>query len=639
MSVVLKPLRLFYQEFGLGSLHDAGPNAYIIVTARTCRMFAYGTNSLILALFFAELKFSDFRIGLFMSLTLLGDVFLGIWLTLIADKVGRRRVLFLGSFLMVMSGFIFAVFENFWILLLAAIVGVVSATGGDFGPFRAIEESILSELTSPTTRADVFTWYVTTSILGLSIGSEASGRIVHYLNDGEDGWALKDAYHTIFWIYTAMGLVNALLVLLLTDACELKRREGTGAYSQIATQDIIDDEYENNSDSGVDEPSRRDGTSKPPQNASKKSFLSKFTSQLSSISLSSRRVMYKLWVLLALDSVADGMVPYTLTNYYIDDKFHPAKSTLGDVTSIAYFLGSVSSVFAGPLARKIGLVSTMVFTHVPSSAAVLLFPAPSSFWMTAFLLLVRAGLNNMDQAPRSAFIAAVTKADERTAVMGITNMLRTLAAMLGPSITGVLAGNDQFWVAFVVAGSCRLLYDFGLYVMFKNTPLHEHEGGAAAVAGGQAAQRRQRDEEEELPGEEMDELPSPMRILLSREASGPDGPCPSASTTRVSNENAARSEQPTYLLPLFGRSARRRRQARRRTRAIAGEDGGGGGSGGVDGDEASRKVDIAGDGGDGGSGGVGGGGGTGSRSCALGARALRGLTGQRRRLSLKHHEG
>jgi len=515
MSAVLRPLQWFYHEFGLDSLYGAGRNAYLVVIARSCRMFAYGTNSLILALFFAELKFSDFRIGLFMSLTLLGDVFLGMWLTLIADKVGRRRVLFLGSFLMVMSGFVFAVFESFWILLLAAIVGVVSATGGDFGPFRAIEESILSELTGPATRSDVFTWYVTTSTLGSSIGSEASGRIIHHLHDGPDGWSLKDAYHTIFWIYTGMGVVNALLVSFMTDACELKRNEGGrgrgGAYSQVATQDVIDDEYDNDSDDGDAAAAQEES---PHKNGvtGKQSFVGRLAGQLSSISAPSRRVMYKLWALLAIDSVADGMVPYSLTNYYVDDKFHPAKSTLGDVTSVAYFLGAISSVFAGPLARKIGLVSTMVFTHVPSSAAVLLFPAPGAFWITAFLLLVRAGLNNMDQAPRSAFIAAVTKADERTAVMGITNTLRTLAAMLGPSITGVLAGSDRFWVAFVVAGSCRLLYDFGLYAMFKNTPLHEHEGGSGSAGGG-----RVRDEERDMDNdEEMDDLPSPSDFSSGR---------------------------------------------------------------------------------------------------------------------------
>ncbi|KAK1089871.1 hypothetical protein LTR48_009427, partial [Friedmanniomyces endolithicus] len=135
--------------------------------------------------------------------------------------------------------------------------------------------------------------------------------------------------------------------------------------------------------------------------------------------------MYKLWALLAVDSIADGMVPYSLTNYYMNKMFHPAKSTLGDVTAAAYFLGAISSVFAGPLAHRIGLINTMVFTHIPSSAAVLVFGLPSNFVVVAMLLMIRAGLNNMDQAPRSAFIAAVVKPEERTAVMGITNLLRT----------------------------------------------------------------------------------------------------------------------------------------------------------------------------------------------------------------------
>jgi len=139
-SALFRPFVWFYYAFGLDSINDVGRNAYLIILARTCRTFAYGTNSLILALFFAELQFSDYRIGLFMTLTLLGDVFMGLGLTFIADSLGRRRVLFAGSFLMVLSGIAFAVFEKFWILLFAAVIGVVSATGGDFGPFRAIEE-------------------------------------------------------------------------------------------------------------------------------------------------------------------------------------------------------------------------------------------------------------------------------------------------------------------------------------------------------------------------------------------------------------------------------------------------------------------------------------------------------------------
>lgn len=145
----------------------------------------------------------------------------------------------------------------------------------------------------------------------------------------------------------------------------------------------------------------------------------------------------------------------------------------------------------------------MVFTHVPSSAAVLLFPLPGSFWLTAALLLLRSALNPLDQAPRTALIAAVVPEDERTAVMGVTALLRTTAAMLGPSLTGLLAADGRFWVAFVVAGVARLAYDFGLYALFINVRLHQHETKPYDDDDDDTAddaarhRRRPRDEEEE----------------------------------------------------------------------------------------------------------------------------------------------
>ncbi|KAK8035431.1 MFS general substrate transporter [Apiospora rasikravindrae] len=461
MESILRPFRWFYHEFGIVSIHDSGRNAWIIILARACRMFAHGAISLILAIYFAALEFTDHQIGLFMTLTLLGDVFLGTFITLIADRVGRRKVLLGGSFLMIFSGTIFATFENFWILLFAAVVGVVSVTGGDFGPFRSIEESVLSQLTTPSMRSDVLSWYVATSTLGSSLGSEAGGRIVHTLREQRD-WTLVNAYHALFWLYVGMGTVNAILAALLTDACELYKQDDYTQIPQGEQQEI----------------------SRVPQNWFGRST-TWLGGRLSQISVPTRRVMYKLWILLALDSIADGMVPYSWTTYYMDENFHPLKSTLGDVTSVAYFLGAISAMFAGPLARRIGLVNTMVFTHVPSSAAVLLFPLPNIFWMTVALLLLRSALNPLDQAPRTALIAAVVRPEERTAVMGITSLVRTCAAMIGPTLTGLLAANKQFWVAFVVAGIARLSYDFGLYAMFINIKLHQHETDPGSTLDGQ----------------------------------------------------------------------------------------------------------------------------------------------------------
>lgn len=321
---------------------------------------------------------------------------------------------------------------------------------------------------------------------GLSVGGEIAGRIIEFLQDGR-GWSLANAYHSIFVGYAVMGVVNSILVYFLTDACEADDTSDTYAQvSQNESDDIELDEHE--------PPLPQAAKTLEPPTAQSNRLLSWMGSWLSNISAPTRRIMYKLWILLMADSLADGMVPFALCNLWLEREFKPSKATLGDVTAVSYLLGAISSVFAGPLARRIGLINTMVFTHVPSSAAVFLFGLPSHLWMSIVLLFIRAGLNNMDQAPRAAFIAAVVKPEERTAVMGITATLRTIAAMIGPSITGLLAAGDRFWIAFLVAGALRLAYDFGLYALFVNMKLYQHE----TVAPSSTPESRRRSSENEI---------------------------------------------------------------------------------------------------------------------------------------------
>lgn len=534
--MVINSLRYVYRESGLASVLSTGADAWIIILARSCRMFAYGASALVLALFFAELDVSDERIGLFMTLTLAGDVGLSLLLTLVADHVGRRRTLMFGSVLMIMSGTTFALCENYWLLLVAAVAGVISATGGDFGPFRAVEESMLSEVTNPNTRADVLVWYVTTSALGSAVGTEVAGRAVHYLSNGSDagglGWSLRQAYHACYWAYAAMGILNLVLSLMLSKKSELQHRSideadtvvgdnesandiqlssrssprtpttpGSSSSSSATVVDGSDDgsfggrkaDDDNDEDDDSDFGDEGQALAHPGTTSTQPatSTPAKAPGRLSQISKKTRSIMYGLWFLLMVDSLADGMASIALTSYYMDSKFHMSKDSLGNILSISYLLAAFSSVFAGPLSRYIGLINTMVFTHVPSSAAVLLFPLPNSIGLTYALLLLRIGLNNLDQAPRAALIAAVVRPEERTAVLGVTSLLRTLASTTGPTVTGFLAGSGRFWIAFVVAGALRLAYDFGLFAMFVNirlyqyepkTPPNETSGGAAAPA-------------------------------------------------------------------------------------------------------------------------------------------------------------
>jgi len=268
-----------------------------------------------------------------------------------------------------------------------------------------------------------------------------------------------------------------VLTLMLSDACEAPPAPPPAEESEI----LLD---ERNSTDTVDD------LDKDP-----KSYQSpKKSSHFQHISPQTRTVMYKVWALLALDSFADGMTPYTLKNYYLDIKFHPTKSALGDITSASQFLCAFVAIFASPLARRIGLINTMVFTHLPSSIAVAFVPLPTRIPWTVALLLFNSALNSLDQAPRSAFIAAVVKPEERTAVMGITSMLRTLAQSAGPTATGILAGNDRFYIAFVATGVLRVIYDLGLWGMFVNMRLHQHEENDTNIK--QVDPRRSSDEEE-----------------------------------------------------------------------------------------------------------------------------------------------
>jgi len=322
----------------------------------------------------------------------------------------------------------------------------------------------------------VLSWYVTATTLAGAIGSEVAGRTVHALE--KSSGSVTKAYHALFWAYAAFGIFGSILCLGLSERCEAagekhanmkERGRGTGEGEELleamtpSTTDSFDDAAD-----GQESPARRPGLRVPAQ---------KKQSYFSQISKPTRNIMFKLWILLAIDSLADGMTPYSLMNYYVDQKFHLSKARLGDITSASQFLCALGAVFAGPLAKHMGLINTMVFTHLPSSISSAFIPLPKTAGPTIGLLLFRAALNSMDQAPRTAFIAAVVRPEERTGAMGITSMVRTLAMSVGPSITGFLSGSGSFWVAFLATGICRITYDLGLWVLFINVKVTRDAGG------------------------------------------------------------------------------------------------------------------------------------------------------------------
>ncbi|TKA77241.1 hypothetical protein B0A49_00782 [Cryomyces minteri] len=469
------------QELGVSTILTSNRDTHLLLLTRSIRMFAYGSSTLILALYFSALGHSDAQIGLFMSLTLVGDVVVSLVLTFVADALGRRRVLLLGAVLMALSGATFALTSNYYTLLAAAVVGVISPSGNEIGPFRAVEESTLAHLSDPKTRSDVFAWYVVVGTLGTAGGSLACGWLVQKLQS-LPGWTDESAYRTVFWMYTGIGLIKAGLTLLLSEQCEARPTPKTTATEEEESEAFLGQANGGPSNTPAAKLARPPGK----KNA------------MSQISRKSWTILLKLCALFSVDSLASGTIPFSLIAFYMDRKFRMPQGKLGSIMSAAWFVSSIGNIFASSISKRIGLIKTMVFTHLPSAIFLALLPAPTSLAMTIVLLVARASLASMDQAPRSAFLSAVVLPDERTAVMGVVNTVKTLSQSGGPIITGVLAGKSRFWVAFLVAGSLKASYDLGMLTMFLNTKLHGQEDEGRAQPGVSLQdQRRSLDSDEE----------------------------------------------------------------------------------------------------------------------------------------------
>lgn len=289
-------LQKIADELGITTLRHSGKDVYLLLLTRFIRMFAYGSSTLVLALYFAALGHSDTKIGLFMTLTLVGDVAISLALTLIADSLGRRRILILGALSMTFSGAIFATLSNYWILLLAAVVGVISPSGNEIGPFRAVEESTLAHLSKAETRSDVFAWYVIFGTLGTASGSLAAGWITQALQG--HGWSELGSFRFVFWLYAAIGLVKAGLSKLLSEACEAEPPKPKPAAQERENGGEEQQPFLSNG---------QEQSSAPPP---KKPTLATLSNQ-------SRITLTKLCGLFFFDSLASGMVPGSLVAYFV----------------------------------------------------------------------------------------------------------------------------------------------------------------------------------------------------------------------------------------------------------------------------------------------------------------------------------
>ncbi len=407
-------------------------DARLLFLMRTLRMFGYGFLAVVLVLYLDALHLDALTIGIVLTLTLIGDTVISLWLTTNADRLGRRRILIAGSLLMVVAGIVFAATDWVPLLILAATIGVISPTGNEVGPFLAIEQASLSQTVADTRRTSTFAWYNLAGYVATATGALGAGLLSQALLDL--GAPPADAYRAIVIGYAVIGLAMAIGFLRLGHAIE--------APPQAAATDGI---------------RRRLGLGR------------------------SKGIVLRLSLLFSLDAFGGGFIPQSLMAFWFHIRFGVDPALLGVIFFAANLLAAVSSLSAARLAARFGLINTMVFTHLPSNILLILVPLMPTLPLAIGVLLLRFVLSQMDVPTRQSYVIAVVDPDERSAAAGVTGVARTTGAAISPSFSSVLmASAGLMSLPFFLAGGCKILYDLLLYRQFRSVRPPEERREPAA---------------------------------------------------------------------------------------------------------------------------------------------------------------
>lgn len=398
----------------------------LLFCTRSLRLFAYGLISIVLVLYLKEVGLSGGRVGLLLALTLLGDLAISLWVTSVADRVGRKRMLIVSGALMALGGAAFAMTDDFLPLLLAATIGVISPSGNEVGPFMPIEQAALAQFLTSQQRTTAFAWYHLAGSFATALGALTAGATLRLLQ--ANGASPIDTYRPLFIAYAAIGLLLTILFMGLSRRVEVV-------------------------------PPRRDVSPNPSP--------TRFGLHRS------QRTVMKLSGLFALDAFGGGFVLQSVVAYYLHARFDVDPILLGGLFFGANVLAGVSGLVAAALAKRVGLLNTMVFTHVPANVLLMLVPFMPTLQWAAIVLLARFLVAQMDVPARQSYTAAVVHPDERSAAAGVTGVARSAGAAVAPLVAGLLPATNVtlLGIPFVLAGLFKLTYDLLLYRAFAATML------------------------------------------------------------------------------------------------------------------------------------------------------------------------
>lgn len=441
---IKEKITFLYEEIGLRTLINSPQDVGLIILLRMVRLVGFGGTSLILVLYLREIDLDELYIGLFMTLTFLGDLFTSFLLSLVADNLGRRKVLILSSTCMTLTGFGFGIIENQYLLTIIAVLGILTPSGGEVGPFRSIEQSAIASLMLlPEDRSDIYAWYTFLGLFCAALGSVLCGKLIDYAQ--ALGYTLKQSYRLAFVGYGVLATSTLVMSLFISNKIEWNLKSGEERVNESEDrEEEIEQELETT----------------PLVSATKKNFF------LPTLHPSAYSMVLNLSLLFALDSFASSLVPLSWQTYYIKKKFDISASYLGSIFFVVGIVSGFMSLLSSPLTKRLGPVVTMVVTHLPASLLLTVVPFPNSVELTMAILVLRASTQSTDVTPKHVFLAALVPDSNRTAVFGWINVVKTLASCIGPTIVGAITKHGYQWVTFVVAGLLKATYDVGILATF-----------------------------------------------------------------------------------------------------------------------------------------------------------------------------
>jgi len=395
-------------------------DAKLILAARTLRTFAYGFLSVVLAIYLKLIGFNELDIGLILTATLLNSVMFTLVASFYADNMGRRKMLIVYATLMSISGVIFFATNNYMALITAAFIGTVNVIGTETGAFLSIEQAILPQTIIDTTkRNSVYAIYNMVGTFAMSAGVLLSG--LPQILAQQYGLNQIQSIRPLFLLYSIIGLAVLGIYYLISNKVEVQ----TNSMRHKSLRETLS-----------------------PQ---------------------SKQIVGKLSSLFALDSFAGGFVIQSIVSLWFFTKFGVDLTTLSYIFSVAGVLTAFSYLAAAKIADRIGLINTMVFTHIPSNILIILVAFAPTFPLAVALYLARMALSQMDVPTRQSYLVAVVKENERTAAAGITNISRNITQSISPSIAGyILQSLSILSAPFVLGGALKIVYDVALYFNFKS---------------------------------------------------------------------------------------------------------------------------------------------------------------------------